>query len=256
MTIPVRRSAAASAPALRNALVRGTWTDGLTTEQTTVITVTDSSAFVITENLPSVGARVDLDLSFGSIRARVATRVSHVRLSLDPGAPAGFAVEFEPDAIESSSLARLVALTTARGPASCRSGDRGEQVRLLHVESNKLLRDIFAYAVDRYFGTRATRPLLVQAASFSEAMAIEEPFGAAVIEHDLPDAVGPEAILHLRARAPKAWMVGVGLGGSSTRERMLAAGADVYVQKPIVVTDVLYSLELLMREVQDAAGAA
>src|SRR5262245_41520470 len=103
-------------PSFRNALVRGAWTDGLRSEQTTVVTVTEASAFVITENLPSVGSRVDLDLCFGAIHARVAARVAHVRMSLDPGSPAGFGVEFDPDDVESSAFRRLVAATSGRGP--------------------------------------------------------------------------------------------------------------------------------------------
>lgn len=254
----------AGAPNFRNALVRGRWTDGTAAERTTVITVTETSAFVLTETLPAVGSLVELDLSFGPISARVAARVTYVRMSLDPGTPTGFGVEFDPGDSESPALARLVSATrlraaVSRAPADPARSSTRERARLLHIESNRLLRDIFAYAVDRYFGSRGTRPILVQASSFAEAVAIDEPLGAVIVDHDLPDATGHEAVVHLRANnAADAWIVGVGLGGAQTRNRMLAAGADVYVQKPIVVTDVLYSLELLMhaREVRDASGAA
>lgn len=243
------------ASSTQNALLRAEWSDGSSPERTTVYELTATTAFVVTEKLPAVGTHVDLRLSFAGL-ATIDVRglVSHVRMSLDPGAPAGFAVEFDGDDKTRAAVTKLLRATRPRPDA------RRRTIRVLHVDPSRLLRDMFSYAITKYFASKRVKPELLQAPDIHVARAMIDSGDVHVVQVDneIQSATGDQIVKHARATlGPAAWIVGVGLGGTTTRDRMLAAGADVYVQKPIVLTDVLYSIELLMREeVRDALGAA
>lgn len=232
--------------ARRSALLRAEWGASGVHERTTAIEVTESSAFVMTEALPPVGAEVDLELRFAS-RTNVSLRgiVTQVRLSLEPGVPAGFSVDF---AGEPAELAKIAALIGEPPSDSPRRASR--PLNLLHVERQLLLRDMFAYAVKRYFGSRGLAVELVQAAGLTGARAAIEAGGldAMILDYDANDVTGDEIARYTRAHAgSRCWIVGVGTSTES-RDRMLESGADVFLRKPLVLRDLLYSLELLCQE--------
>lgn len=236
-------SAGASRP---SALLRVEWGASGVHESTTAIELTETSAFVMTESLPPVGAEVDLELRFAN-RATIVVRgiVTQVRLSLEPGVPAGFSVDFVG---APSELAKLAALVGDPPSGSRRRTSRA--LHLLHVERQLLLRDMFAYAVKRYFGSRGLSVELVQAAGLTGARAAIEAGGldALIVDHDANDVTGDEIARYARAHAgPACWIVGVGASAES-RERMLESGADVFLRKPLVLRDLLYSLGLLCLE--------
>lgn len=231
----------------RSALLRVEWGASGVHESTTAIEVTETSAFVMTESLPPVGAEVDLELRFASrVTIRMRGVVKQVRLSIEPGVPAGFSVEFVGHPEE---LAKVAALVGDAPPGARRRTSRA--LNLLHIEKQLLLRDMFAYAVKRYFGSRGLPVELVQVAGLSGARAAIEAgsLDAVIVDQDAADVTGDEIARHARAHsAPSCWIVGVGGDGIESRDRMLAAGADVYLRKPLVLRDLLYSLELLFLE--------
>lgn len=241
-------------PRRPSALVGAEWSSGVLYERTTLVELTQTSGFVVTETFPAIGARIELALSFASTHAEIVARTTHVRLSDNPNLQSGFGVAFDVDADGAQELARLVRATTLRGAAARRP------VRMLHVEPRQLLRDMFAYAIDRYFASRAVRPTLVSASSLAEIDAAAEPIEVVIVDHDVTRAGGgAEVVRHLRAnQGVDAWILGVGVGGAPMRDRMFDAGVDAYVQKPIALTDVLCSIELVMQrqEELDALGAA
>jgi CheY-like chemotaxis protein len=233
----------------RSALLRVEWGASGVHESTTAIEVTETSAFVMTESLPPVGAEVDLLLRFAS-RPTIHVRgiVRQVRLSLEPGVPAGFCADFVGDP---SELAKLAVLASDAPHAPRRTS---RTLHVLHVERQLLLRDMFAYALKRYFGSRGLGIELAQAAGLAGARgAIEgERLDAIIVDFDANDVTGDEIARYARAHAPAAcWIVGVGGDATRNRDRMLEAGADVYLRKPLVLRDLFYSMELLSLEDPD-----
>ena len=207
----------------------------------------------MTESLPPVGAEVDLDLRFARRPAiSIRGRVTQVRLSIEPGVPAGFGVTFVAD---KPALARIAALVR-QPPASKGGGPRA--LKVLHVEKNPLLRDMFGYTVNRYFTARQLRVELVQAPGLVGSRAALETgdVAALIVDHEPADGTGEDIVRAARSRlGERPWIVGVGADGSACRDRMLGAGADIYLRKPLVLRDLLYSLELLFQEdPHDAVG--
>jgi CheY-like chemotaxis protein len=236
-----------TAAARRSPLLGVAWGVEGVCERTTAIELTESTAFVMTESLPPVGAEVDLDLRFAK-RAPVRVRglVTQVRLSIEPGVPAGFAVTFEG---QDAAVGKLAGLVSAPGHGASKTASR--PLRVLHVEKNPLLRDMFAYAVNRYFAARSLRVDLLQADGLAAARSSIEAgaLDALLVDHDTADVTGDEIARYARTHAgERCWIVGIGVDGQASRDRMLAAGADIYLRKPLVLRDLLYSMELLFQE--------
>lgn len=236
------------------ALFRAEWMASGKRERATATALTSSSIFVATENLPSVGEQLQLFLSFGR-RASFGTavRVTNVHLTVEPGNPAGFAATFEDDDATRAAVAALLELTQAP------SGGRRD-IRVLHAEKSRLLRDMFGYTVGKYFATRGPAPTLVQVEDLEGAKSALErgTIDVAVIDQNLHDGAGHELVRRVRERAGRrCWIVGVGVETGAARARMLDAGADIYLQKPIALTDLLLSIELVTHQsMRDTAGAA
>jgi DNA-binding response OmpR family regulator len=122
---------------------------------------------------------------------------------------------------------------------------------VLLVEDNQLIRDMFAYAVERYFGQRACKVHLAQAETIAAAwrhLENNRTFDLAVIDHFLLDETGATFISALRKDAVFRRMpiVGMSVGGSEVRSAMLEAGADLFLHKPIVLKDLFCTVEFLM----------
>lgn len=236
------------------ALFRAEWMASGTRQRATAMALTSESVFVATEALPAIGERLQLFLSFGARGSwGMFARVTNVHLSSEPGNPPGFAAVFEDDESTRASVNALLSMTQLP------SGTR-RAIRLLHAEKSRLLRDMFGYAVQKYFATRGPAPKLEQIEGIEGAAAVlgSGAVDVAVIDQNLADGSGEDLVRRVRDRVGRScWIVGVGVEGSAHRQRMLDAGANIYLQKPIVLTDVLMSIELVTQQgVRDTAGAA
>lgn len=234
----------------RTAILRAEIVDALSSEVACALEMSDSAVFIATEALRSVGDVVQLRLSFprAVVPVLVTAKVVQVRLSSGPGSPPGFVAEFLLDDEEErqsiSELAQRLRRPSGVGPVH-------PELLLLLVEDNRLIRDMFAYALERYFRQRAGKVRLVQAPSVGDALTAlerERPFDLALVDHLLPDETGASLIARLRAHPTfhRMSIVGMSVGGAEARRAMLGAGADIFLDKPIVLKDLFCTLEFLM----------
>lgn len=221
------------------------------TEVACALEMSEESLFIITDRLPSIGSVVDLKLSFPQMVDPIATRaqVVQIRLSSGPGAPSGFVATFEPaDEAERSELDLLARRLTI--PPGQKAGAPGRKLRILFVEDNRLVRDMFAYAVQRYFQQRAGNIQLDQAETSDAAWQKlgEESYDLVIVDYYLPTDDGATLIAKLRRdeRLAKTSVVAISVGGRDAREASISAGADIFLHKPIVLKDLFYTLEFLM----------
>jgi DNA-binding response OmpR family regulator len=119
---------------------------------------------------------------------------------------------------------------------------------------------MFAYATQKYFASRTSTPMLEQVEGIADAAKVLE-HGAvdvAIVDHSLTDGTGDALVRRIRDRlGHRCWIVGVGVESGSLQRQILDAGANIYLQKPIVLTDVLLSIELVANQgARDTAGAA
>lgn len=212
-----------------------------------------SSIFVVTEWKPPASEPVLLRISFPRVLAPI-DLVARVASSTDAGAPgelAGLRLVFEPSEPVERLLERL------RRPSEPRSPDVA--YRVLLVEDNRLIRDVFAHGFATFF--RNVGAFVVEHAATAEvawAMLEATDYDLAIVDYFLPANNGAQLVTRMRgdARFAGVPIVAISVGGRDAREATMAAGADLFVDKPLVFRDLFSTLKILWdRRDADAKAA-
>jgi CheY-like chemotaxis protein len=135
------------------------------------------------------------------------------------------------------------ALLDEPGPAP-RSG-----YRCLLVEDNRSVRELFSYGMQRYCSTRRAE-LTLELASDAEVaweMLSRGRFDMAVIDHSLPVQTGAQLIARMRAapRLSQMPVVAISVGGPEARVEAMGAGADLFLDKPLILRELFSTLDKL-----------
>lgn len=235
-------SKARSSPILRAELRYGELAD-----VACAVDLSEDSVFVVSDVLPPVGARVDLTLSFPrAVRAvNVTAEVREVRLDQGPGIASGFRASFEASApAERERVCDLV----RRMRDTTREIGRKE-LRVLLVEDNRLVRDMFHYALDKHFAGRECRVRLDHASDVPSAWLRlhTRHYDLLVVDYHLPDEDGATLIARLRKEPTLAStaVVAISVANPEVRRATIAAGADLFLKKPLVFRDLFHTLEFV-----------
>lgn len=205
--------------------------------------LTASSVFVVTEWHAPIGTSVALRLSFPTILdpVDVVARISDIRVAGEPGEPAGIRLSFD----EAEVGARLMAQLEGGEPSGS-AGDR--PYRVLLVDDSWLIRDMFAYGTAKFFD-RPGALAIDHAEDAEEAWAklAKSTYDLVIIDYFLPAEDGASLIARLRAdaRLSRTPIVAISVGGRDAREATISAGADVFVDKPLVFRDLFNTLRVL-----------
>lgn len=211
--------------------------------------LTERSVFVITDWMPPMQTQVSLRISFPSVvePVEVQARVVELRPASGVGDPAGIKLAFE---FDSGASAEAIARVVARLASSNDGANEPErEYRVLLVEDNSFIRDMFAYGIAKFFAQRRGKVAFDHAADAAAAWA-KLPAGAydlVIVDYYLPAEDGAAFIAKLRrdprfARAP---VVAISVGGRDAREATISAGADLFLDKPIVLRDLFHTLQVL-----------
>lgn len=213
--------------------------------------VTSDSAFVATELAMQAGEAVSLRLSFPRLLDPVDldARVDEVCEPSGPGAPPGVRLRFAPDARLSGLLDRA---TGAGRPAKTRA------CRILLVEDNGFIRDVFEYGLRVFFQARGAYTVAhADTVEVAWQRLAETSYDIAIVDYYLPAETGAALIERMRrdARLADVPIVAVSVGGRDAREASLAAGADLFLDKPLVFRDLFNTLRVLaLPEAPDPGG--
>jgi CheY-like chemotaxis protein len=215
---------------------------------------------VQTEESAFIGDRVELLLSFPGLLepVQLEAQVVSQRTSTGPGRPGGWSLGFvfyndeEQQRLE-SLLERLDAAVAPGAPTSGQKnhpGPRaGDLYRVLVVDDSTLTRDVFSHGVKKYFRGRHQSVTVDVAAHVEEAWfrLCKEPYDLAIIDYYLPAANGDELINRLRSdeRFRGLAVLAISIDGQKAQRATLAAGADLFLSKPIVMDDLFSTLERL-----------
>ncbi len=210
--------------------------------------LTATSIFVVTEWHAPIGTPVSLRLSVPRILEAidVAARIGDIRVAGEPGEPGGVRLVFEDgDGGIGDSLVSL--LDRVNAPA----GDAvltDRPYRVLLVDDSWLIRDMFAYGTAKFF----ERPgaLAVDHAEDAEqawTKLAKSTYDLVIIDYFLPAEDGASLIARLRGdpRLAQTPIVAISVGGRDAREATISAGADVFVDKPLVFRDLFNTLRVL-----------
>jgi CheY-like chemotaxis protein len=223
-------------------------TDRIVTNTTSL---SESGALLATELALELGAEVSFQLSFpGLLEPRSYTgRVLEVHAADGYGMARAIEVGFTFRADdERQSIADIVERVRESGVFRAASAVHREY-RVLLVEDNGLIRDMFAYGVDKYFRKNASS-VAVDFADDAEVaweMLRAGTYDLAIVDYYLPQSTGAQLVTRMRRDASLHGVpvVAISVGGAAAREASLEAGADLFLDKPIVLRDLFTTLARL-----------
>lgn len=210
--------------------------------------LTASSIFVVTEWNAPIGTPVSLRLSFPRILepVDVVARIADIRVAGEPGEPGGVRLTFD----EADVGARLMAqLEHVGGPADADADPMADRpYRVLLVDDSRLILDMFAYGTAKFFARPGA--LAVDHAEDAEEAwnkLAKSTYDLVIVDYFLPAEDGASLIARLRAdaRLARTPIVAISVGGRDAREATISAGADVFVDKPLVFRDLFNTLRVL-----------
>jgi CheY-like chemotaxis protein len=228
---------------------------GAGTIVTNTTSLSESSALLATEMPVDVGAELSFQLSFpGLLEPRGYTgKVLEVHASDGYGMSRVVEIGFLFRADEERrSIADLVERVRESGVFRAAPAVRRDY-RVLLVEDNGLIRDMFAYGVDKYFRKNASS-VVVDFADDAETaweMLRASSYDLAIVDYYLPQSTGAQLVTRMRRDAAlhAVPVVAISVGGEAARDASLQAGADLFLDKPIVLRDLFTTLaRLTLRE--------
>jgi CheY-like chemotaxis protein len=205
--------------------------------------LTPASVFVRTDEPLALGESVALRLSFPRLLAPLDLE-AHV-VSTDPGLghgySAGVKLEFHAAPEARERLAWLLGDVTTDTP-------RDDVSRILVVEDSALMRDFIQLGADRF--TRGSVRVVVDTADTAEAALEVMPdhsYALVLVDLYLPGAMDGAALVRmLRTKEKDLPVIGFSVGGVVARDAFLSAGADMFLDKPVMMRDVFTTLERLV----------
>jgi CheY-like chemotaxis protein len=200
-----------------------------------------------------VGARLRMKLSFPTLVEPfvIEAIVTSIDAQSGYGRPATTVCEVtHADVNAKRMLASLAAAARASASmmASAATATLGSY-RCLLVEDNRFIRELFTYGMHRYCTARGA-DLTLEVANDAEGaweMLGKERFDMAIIDHFLPAQTGAQLIARIRAEPSLSEIpvVAISVGGPEARQEAMGAGADLFLDKPVVLRELFSTLDKL-----------
>ena len=212
--------------------------------------VAATSALVRTDEPLNPGDRLLVRLSFPGLLEpfELEAHVASKRLPSGPGEPAGVTVVFVfANEEEERRLAHLV----AEGVLPDEEGAARETYHVLLVEDSATIRDTLLFGARKHFRGHSRLQLdFADDAERAWEMLQTGSYQLAVIDYFLPGMDGSKLIERIRRdpRLASLPVVAISIGGDAARDAFLAAGADVFLDKPVVVRDLVATLDRLVAQ--------
>ncbi|HOX47139.1 MAG TPA: TIGR02266 family protein [Myxococcota bacterium] len=217
--------------------------------------ISEGGVFIITEDFYQKGAQLDFSVSFPGLLDPIQVRgeVMWRREARSPGEPAGIGVRFLLDqSPDRASLVELVSrLRSRERPAAANA--RPVNFRVLLVEDNVVVRDMLRYGIQKLCGRSdfpGSQLEVVEADNGREALEHLQkgPYHLVVVDLYMPIMDGGQLIEHIRANPSLAGVpvLVVSSGGREGRVRAMKSGADVYLDKPIKLKQMMETIETLL----------
>lgn len=197
--------------------------------------VGSTCAFVRTDEPLELGTHVMLRLSFPRLFAplEIPAHVASRAAGSGPGYYAGFTLEFAAD----DRLARL----------DVRSDESTGGCRILLVEDSAMMRDIVEHSASAFSRTFQIVTDSAETAESGLEIVAQKTFDLAIVDLYLAGRLdGADFVRELRARKLDLPVIGFSVGGTKARLAFLDAGADLFLDKPVMLRDVFTTLERLV----------
>ena len=204
--------------------------------------------FVRTHEALGVGARLRLKVGFPGLREPIVL-LGVVRATRVEGGEPGVdvAIHFA-DRAECDRLSARIERAAAGDPELC-----ARLVRLLVLEDNPHVGTLISTGLTELARRELRGRVLFEIECVADGAAglqalAREHFDAAVCDVYLPVMDGPHFIREVRAGAsPGLPILAVSAGGEPAREQALAAGCDLFLPKPLRLTELAAALRQLLK---------
>ncbi len=207
--------------------------------------------FIATRKPFTVGEQLIFDISFPGLLSAIRCR-GEVRWRREPAAatekePPGIGVAFifasEREALE---MRRLIDRLTAEPQAS-------ESFRVLLAEDNSTIREMFRFAVMKFHRGSPSRERKLEVVETENGRQAwdrirAESFDMAIIDFYMPVMDGGKLIEKIRkdANLRSLPVIVVSAGGKDACRAAYSAGADLYLEKPVLLNQLFKSMGLLL----------
>lgn len=211
--------------------------------------LTEHTIFVVMESRTPIDTAVSLRLSFPTLvePVELTARVVENRAAGAPGEPGGVVLAFEDGSRQVAAelawqVRRLCANASAKLPETV--------YRVLLVEDSRLIRDMFAFGMARSF--QPPGAVTIDHAEDAErawSKLRDTHYDFIIVDYFLPAEDGASLIARLRQdeRLARVPIVAISVGGPSARDATISAGADLFLDKPLALRDLLHTMRILAR---------
>jgi len=216
--------------------------------------ISAGGVFIITEEQFEMGTELDFEVSFPGLLDPIPLtgKVKWCRPARSAEEPAGIGIQFEQEeATGKGPLAQLV--TKIEGGKSEKPAAAPVVFRVLLVEDNVVVRDMFRYGIQKLSARKkfpGTSLEVEEAENGKQAwdMMKRQSFHLLVLDLYMPVMDGRQLIEHVRSdeKLKGIPIIVVSSGGREDREQALAAGADLFLAKPIKLKEMVETVEALI----------
>jgi CheY-like chemotaxis protein len=198
-----------------------------------------TSVFVCTDEKLDVGDTVQVRLSFPRLLAPL-DLVARV-VSRDAGSGHGYQPGFTLDFDSNARLERLLGVQEAK------AGADEAAFRVLVVEDSAVMRDTVQHTAERFFPAFHVETDSTEDAEGALARIDAQPYDLALVDLFLPGTMnGADLVRAMRQRGLDTPVIGFSIGGTKARTAFLEAGADMYLDKPVMLRDIFGTLKRLV----------
>lgn len=216
--------------------------------------LTTSSIFVVTDWLaPPAGTRVSLRLSCPKVLTPIELEASidDVISGAGLGEPSGVRLKFEAGERDKGRINSLLARVTAPAQPTPR------EYRILLVEDNGFIRDVFAYSLGKFLPQPGTHAIdHAENAERAWEKLEHADYDLVIVDYYLPAANGASLIARLRRdpRLSEVPVVAMSVGGRDAHDATISAGADLFLDKPLVLRDLFNTLRMIVHQGASASS--
>ncbi len=218
----------------------------------------DGGLFVNTDKPFSVGDRLMFDISFPGLlspfRCKAEVIWRRTKEEATEENPGGIGVAFLFDNAEQAErVNKIINSLSGNLEASAKPTQETKPFRVLLAEDNHMVREMFRFAVHRFHRSklRSQRELAILEAEDGKGAwkhVMDGNLDLAIVDYYMPVMDGGQLVRKIReysdTRALPVIMVSV--GGDDARRQAYAAGADLYLDKPVLLGQLFESLQKLL----------
>lgn len=127
----------------------------------------------------------------------------------------------------------------------------GRPFKIIIAEDNPHILGMYRYGLQRLARFELPSEKMILLSEVTDAKDVEgiifkEEFDLLILDFYIPMFSGDEVIKRLRASGVERPILVISGGGEEGREKALAAGADMYLEKPITVNDLITNIKRLL----------